>query len=178
MLKHELPALLRLTCKAQIRLPRSCVTLVETAPSWLVTLSRGTGAQAEAAALLVILAPRLLWPEPAKASKGKLAPWSRPRQIHSRIRLLYQGQWQTLLRRLMEAGTHRSLHSPFNTEEDQNRSEGIAVVQQAKKGRAGAAWKRVRGLGLLAAGDQASIASKQDPLHMQGTSRHAQLQGI
>ena len=59
------------------------------------------------------------------------------------------------------------MRSPFNSDEDQIRSEGIALVQQAKRGRAGLAWKRIRGLGLLPAGGQAidSIAAKWDPLH-------------
>ena len=51
------------------------------------------------------------------------------------------------------------------TVESQRAMPGL--VRQAWRGRAGAAWKGVRGLGLLSPGDAAadSVASKWDPLH-------------
>ena len=50
-----------------------------------------------AALIMLILSPRLLWPEPPCPSGQKRQPYARQRLIRQKLQLLYQGNWMQLI---------------------------------------------------------------------------------
>ena len=85
-----------LLCQRQ--LPKSCVEVVSGVLRrlWEVSTSAVHSEQQRRLSKLVIcMAPRLLWPEPAHQSGVRLKPHSRPKLIRRRVDLLLRGQWHT-----------------------------------------------------------------------------------
>ena len=85
----------------QHTLPKQCVHEVASAFSWLNTTRLDTSlhvSQNRAAELMLVLLPRLLWPQPQKLpGEKKLRSHARPHLLHSRLNLLWQGDWMPLL---------------------------------------------------------------------------------
>ena len=57
--------------------------------------------QQECARAMFLLAPRWLWPEPAKCpGEKRLAPHSRPKIVRRRLEMVATGEWSSLLAEL------------------------------------------------------------------------------
>ena len=117
---------------------------------------------AQAASVMLVLAPKLMWPEPERQGHKSLPPWSRPRMIQERIRLVHAGKWKELLQLTQARKTGNMTRAPATSPCEVIKSEGRALLREVQRGRPGTAWKRVRGLGLLPTGDSTidSVAAK------------------
>ena len=67
LLSSDLSEVLSMTTRAQVRIPKSMLTLVESTLHWLSDLTMdNSDITAQAASVMLILAPKLLWPEPER----------------------------------------------------------------------------------------------------------------
>ena len=51
----------------------------------------------QAALVMLMLSPRLLWPEPPKPHGQRRQPYARQRLIRQKLQMLYQGNWMQLI---------------------------------------------------------------------------------
>ena len=166
LLSSDLSDVLSMTTRAQVRIPKSMLSLIESTLHWLSDVAMNDGdITAQAASVMLILAPKLLWPEPEREGHKSLPPWSRPRIIQERIRLIHAGRWNELIQMAQTRRTGSMTKGPSASPEEVIKSEGRALLREVQRGRPGTAWKRVRGLGLLPTGDSTtdSVAAKWNP---------------
>ena len=148
ILSSDLSEVLSMSSRAQVRIPKSMLSLVESTLHWLSDLSADeSDITAQAASVMLILAPKLLWPEPERQGHKSLPPWSRPRVIQERIRLIHAGKWRELLQ-LAQVRRNGSLtKAPPNSPEEIIKSEGRALLREVQRGRPGTAWETSQGTG-------------------------------
>ena len=88
----------------QRHLPKSCTHLVANVLAWLCAQVHDpqlSVAQREASLLLIVLAPRWLWPAPKRMGAAPLPAHARPNLIRARARQATGGDWNALLALLL-----------------------------------------------------------------------------
>ena len=101
----------------------------------------------QAALVMLMLSPRLLWPEPAKPPGQKRQPYARQRVIRQRLQLLYQGDWMRLIRE-SNAGQVQQKPPAGAGADDPDQHLLHSLKRAANRGRLGQSWKKLTGPGL------------------------------
>ena len=137
----------------QRRLPPSCVHGIAQGLARLQRIATDAhfgATQQRLAVLLLLTAPRWLWPEPPKPAEGHRPANARPKLIQERLTLLRHGQWDTLLTFM-----HRPSGAPPPTYDGQPRQPGTLsdrdcryLVQAAEQGRIHTAWRQLHSCGV------------------------------
>ena len=139
----------------QRRLPPSCLHGVTRGLADLHAIAIDAqygAAQQQLAAILLLTAPRWLWPEPPTPAQGNLPPQARPRLIQARLLLLHQGEWAELLAHLTTSAAlpSRNRGGPPTRPGLLDGRACRGLVQAADTGRTHAAWRKLHTCGLAA----------------------------
>ena len=89
----------------QRHLPKSCGHLIADVLAWLCAQVHDpqlSAAQREASLLLVVLAPRWLWPAPKRVGHTPLPAHARPNLIRARAKQATTGDWDAILATLLD----------------------------------------------------------------------------
>ena len=100
-----------------------------------------------AALVIIMLSPRLLWPEPPRQAGQKRQPYARQRLIRQKLQLLYQGNWMQLIHD-SNTGITQSRSPAGAGADDPDHQLLLSLKRAANRGRLGQSWKKLTGPGL------------------------------
>ena len=133
------------------KLPRSTHQLLAQTLDWLVKLVEDLDQPdvvRDTAELLVLCAPTLLWPVPARPDGAqKLLPHSRVKSIKARCHLVATGQWEELL--VLACHRHpRHADTGPHAAGVVTEAEADAILRAGRRGAPAAAWRRLHSFGI------------------------------
>ena len=158
---------LRVPVRCQRHLPKRSLHLVASTLSQVHRAAVSDEHSAEERCLymlLLLLAPRWLWPEPTKNANQPLEAYARPRLIQDRAELWSSGQHMTLLALAAARDTVPApVAAPAAPLEPGTVNQALAarLLHMAKQGRHTTVWRQLYSHGLAPPGE-ATLAALQD----------------
>eukprot|EP00971_Amphidinium_carterae_P238737 4739245-Amphidinium_carterae.5 len=143
-------------------LPASVLHVVSASLIWLIKLHEDLTQSSlvrQWSLRILVLAPRLLWPAPAKPAGGaRLPPFARPHLIKHRLYLLHSGQWHSLLETVLDVPLWRPAKDVATNPGTVTPAAAKRIAAAAKEGKIGTAWKQLWSYGVATPNDHAAEA--------------------